>query len=189
MQLTLWKVLLGAKPPGRTIEQHDITFVVGDTIQDCIPALRACWPVPGVHVDSYMPIRQIERYQVVVVPKGQIPIEVVPGLKLYFINLGGYMPNDPEEYHERLMVAAPDLDSAKQKAREHLFYTSRLQVAGTQPHIDDKYEIDDALEVNELLRGEYSVVLTHLPDAIMQLEPVVNGCFPLDQENPFQQRK
>ncbi len=186
MPLTLWKVLLGAKPPGRMIEQHDIAFVVGESIEDCIPALRSCWPVPGVHVDSYMPIKQIDRYQVVVAPKGEIPIDAIAGLKLFFINLGGYAPNDPEEHHQRVMVAAVDEDSAKQLAKEHFFYTSRLQVPGTHPHIDDKYDVDDIVDINEVLQGQYSVALVRRPDALYQMEPVVNGYFPLDRENPFE---
>lgn len=131
-----------------------------------------------------MPIRQIEQYQVLVVPKEEVIGNALADLKLFFINLGAYAPNDPEEYHQRLIVAASDIESAKTKAKEHFFFVSHGQLSGGQPHIDDKYAIDDILDINNLIPG-YSVVLTRMEHAIYQLEPVVNGYFPLDATDPF----
>lgn len=182
---TLWKVVLGGKPVGRNTEQHDVTFVVGPQIDDCVPALKEFWPIPGVHVDSYTPIRVVGNFKVNVVPASEIVPGALPGLKLYFLNLGGYLPNDPEEYHERMVVAANDLEEAKTLAKQDNFFTSRLGVPETgEPHIDNKYEIDDILLVNDLVPG-YIIALTHKEPGFMALEPVVNGFFPLDAADPF----
>lgn len=185
MENILWQTLLGGKPKGRNIEQHDITFVVGPRIDDCVPALKEFWPIPGVHVDSYMPIRTVGSYRVHVVGLDEVVPGAIPNLKLFFLNLGGYLPNDPEEYHHRMVVAAETLEEAKQLVRQDNFFTSRLGVPDTgEPHIDNKYDIDDILVINDLVPG-CKIVLTQKESTFMAPEPVVNGWFSLDAADPF----
>ena len=185
MENILWKVLLGGKPAGRNIEQHDITFAVGKQIDDCVPALKQFWPIPGVHVDSYVPVRIVGSYRVHVVAQDESVPGAIPGAKLFFLNLGGYLPNDPEEYHERMLVVADTMEQAKELAKQNTFFTSRLGVPDTgDPHIDNRFEVDDIVAVNDLIPG-CKIVLTEVDAHFMAPEPVINGCFPLDATDPF----
>ncbi len=73
-------------------------------------------------------------------------------MRLYFINLGGYKPADMEEYHYKIVVAAPDKGAAVRMATQTVFY-KHTGFKGAESHVDDKYgiDVDDAYEIGELL--------------------------------------
>ncbi len=156
-------VLLGCTPKGRNIEQHDIFFGIATTIEELIPAFKASWPEGRVHIDSWREVCHVDGYKVAVKPReaGEAGTDIQ---KLFFINLGGYKPNDMEEYHYKIIVAAPDKGAAVRMAKQTAFF-KHTGFKGANSHVDDKYgiNVDDTHEISELLSAQdkaaYSLVL------------------------------
>ena len=147
-------VVTGCRPKGRNIEQHDIFFGIGTRLKDLIPAIKRSWGDGTVHIDSWREVCFVNGYKVLIAPKGTTPS---PGIddtarKLYFINLGGYKPDDMEEYHYKIVVAAADKGEAVRMSKQTAFYI-HTGFKGATSHVDDKYgiDVDDTYEIEDLL--------------------------------------
>jgi hypothetical protein len=64
---------------------------------------------------------------------------------LFFVNLGGYDPLEFSELHKNILLVAPDAETAKAKA------LNRVQ-DWSQPHRDNLFEADKAVDVTALMR-------------------------------------
>lgn len=170
----LFLIVLGATPLGRHIEQHDVVFAVGESIKDCFVQIRRHWPIPSLHIDSYAAIEEVDGYRVSISEK-----PLTSPLQLYFVNLGGYKPNDLEEYHKKLVIAASSLFEAKEKAKEDIFYSEGLQKGPARSHLDDKMAIDEILLINEKIPKEYSILLTEDSTSSFLNNIIVPGYYPL----------
>lgn len=158
-------VILGATPPGRTIEQHDVFFGTGHEIKQLKSDMYDFWPNAGqLHIDSYREIKRVEGFEIKMVEKSVLPPQK---LKLFFLNLGGYLPKDPEEYHFKMLVVAETMADAVKKAKQTAFY-KQYGFKGAESHIDDKYmlDVDDMHNVTDLLpvhiTNKYSIQITPL---------------------------
>lgn len=143
---------IGGKPSGRFTEQHDVFFGVAEELKDLVPALYKFWPAleGKMHIDSWRKVSQVEGYQINVVPRESNPNK--SEYKLFFVNLGGYKPNDMEEYHYKQVVVAKDLAEATRLAKQSVFWKHH-----DSSHIDDKYgiDVDDIYEVEDLLDSDF----------------------------------
>lgn len=163
---TLFMVQLGGRPKGRLIEQHDMFFGVADELVELIPAINGHWPEVNNkwHVDSYRAVTRVDGYRIdwVATAKSdsanENQAEDVTNLKLFFINLGGYLPGDFEEYHHKLLIVAPTQAEAIKQAKQSDFYKKYSFKDKDTPfnaasHIDDKHQVDvdDIYNVSELL--------------------------------------
>jgi hypothetical protein len=158
-------VLLGANPPTRFIEQHDVFFGIGDTIVDLIPDMRDFWPEPGdkLHIDSYRKVTKVKSYSINIVPRDAV---VNRDIKLYFLNLGGYKAGDFEEYHYKQLVVAKDMSEAIRTGKETVFWQHH-----TSSHIDEKYgiDVDDIYQVEDMLPAKLKAKYA------LQIEPVIEN--------------
>ena len=163
---TLFMVQLGGRPKGRLIEQHDMFFGVANELVELIPAINEHWPEVNNkwHVDSYRAVTRVGGYRIdwVATAKSdsanENQAENVTNLKLFFINLGGYLPDDFEEYHHKLLIIAPTQAEAIKQAKQSDFYKKYSFKDKDTPfnaasHIDDKHQVDvdDIYNVSELL--------------------------------------
>lgn len=170
MEPKLFMILVGCKPQGRHIEQHDLFFTIGNTIEETRTAVLEFWPeaLGRVHMDGWREVTQVDGYQIAVVARENA---VPSSKKLFFINLGGYRPNEFDEPHYRLLIVADDLASAGKIAKQSAFY-KHTGFNGAPSHIDDKYgvDVDDAFEVSEILSGElkgkYTVQISLAPEIL-----------------------
>lgn len=159
-------ILLGCKPPGRHIEQHDVFFAIGTSLPDLLPQINAFWPQTEVkvHIDAWREVNAVDGYQVNVSPKGDAA-PASEGKKLFFINLGGYLENKFEEQHYIVLTVKDNRAQAAKEAKETLFYREN-QIPGGTSHIDDKYgvDVDDLYEIEDILSPEqkelYQIELT-----------------------------
>ncbi|WP_228138827.1 DUF1543 domain-containing protein [Psychrobacter sp. P2G3] len=89
--LTLFMVQLGGRPKGRLIEQHDIFFGVANQVSELVADINSHWPEVKNkwHIDSYRAISKVDNYSIKLVESNN-QVESANGLKLFFINLGGY---------------------------------------------------------------------------------------------------
>lgn len=150
-------ILLGCKPEGRFIEQHDIYFGIADELPELKHEMVEFWPQANgkLHIDAWKKITCVEGYAIVVRPRNNVAEQ---RNKLFFVNLGGYRENDFEEYHFKQLVVAESLEEASRLAKKTHFFREHIS-----PHIDDKYglDVDDIFDVEDIiapsLRAKYSL--------------------------------
>jgi hypothetical protein len=166
----LFMIMLGATPPGRHIEQHDIFFGIGTSLKDLASSMKAFWPEPErIHIDAWREVTSVEGYRVIVVPKDQPENKNAVKKKLFFINLGGYQENKFEEQHYILLTVKNDRAEAFKEAKATFFYKNNSFGKTGTSHIDDKYgvDVDDLYEIDEVLSSElkqkYRVELQEAP--------------------------
>ena len=157
--LTLFMVQLGGRPKGRLIEQHDIFFGIANQVSELVDDINQHWPEVKNkwHIDSYRAISKVDNYAIKLVESSS-PVESTNGLKLFFINLGGYQRGSFEEFHYKLLIVAATQADAIKQAKQSEFYKAFTYKDKDSPfnaasHIDDKFEldIDDIYNVNDLI--------------------------------------
>jgi hypothetical protein len=129
-------VVLGGRVATAHLELHDVRFVVGQTIDDTLPALRRQWfgSRRGLHLDSWMAVRFVDGYRVALRPEPFAGPE-----RLWFVNMGGYDPAQLAEQHAFGLFVASSPQAAKAAARR------RLLPGLEQRHKDDLRGVDQAL--------------------------------------------
>ncbi|MCL7986555.1 DUF1543 domain-containing protein [Sphingobacterium sp. lm-10] len=164
--MELYMVVIGGKPEGRHTEQHDVFFGVGASLKDLVPQMESFWPelAGKMHIDSWRKVSKVNEFTIQVVPKTE-QVEI-SAQKLYFVNLGGYKPEDMEEYHYKQVVVADSLAEATRLAKSSTFWKHH-----DSSHIDDKYgiDVDDIYEISDLLndsfKTNYSLKITPAPQS------------------------
>jgi len=160
----LYMLLIGASPPDRNIEQHDVFFGIGDSINDLVPDVLAFWSGNNkIHFDAWREITRVNGYKVEVVLKN----ESKPNspFKLFFINLGGYKQNEFEEFHYKMVIAAANKSEAINLSKQTAFFR-HTGFKGATSHIDDKFgiDVDDIYEITDILpaaiKDKYSLLIT-----------------------------
>lgn len=180
----LFMVLLGATPPGRNIEQHDIFFGIGSSIKDLLPEMQAFWPEAKgkIHIDAFRIVNHVGAYKVEIVSKAE---GIDSGqLGLFFLNLGGYKVGEFEELHYKMLVVANEKATAIKEAKQTAFY-KHTGFKGATSHIDDKYgvDVDDVFEIKDILspatKMRYQLKFS-LSDEVLEDELVL-GYIPLSK--------
>lgn len=146
----LFLIYVGGRAPKANIELHDVLFAAGTTIEDTYAALHSQWfgDPKSLHLDSYFRVRNIDGYKVRL--RSDRPKHKE---KLFFVNLGGYDPDNLAELHEFGLFVATTGSKAKVRAK------ARLLVDAQSRHKDDQFEVDDCLGIVEV--GNYFVHLEH----------------------------
>ncbi|WP_440464221.1 DUF1543 domain-containing protein [Psychrobacter sp. ASPA161_6] len=155
---TLFMVQLGGRSKGRLIEQHDMFFGVANQVSELIDDINHHWPEVKNkwHIDSYRAITKIGNHSIKLVESAIRDSN--NGLKLFFINLGGYQQGSFEEFHYKLLIVAATQADAVKQAKQSAFYKEFTFKNKDSPfdaasHIDDKFavDIDDIYNVNDLI--------------------------------------
>ncbi|HUA64955.1 MAG TPA: DUF1543 domain-containing protein [Alphaproteobacteria bacterium] len=137
----LFAVYLGGRAARCNTELHDVVFVAGESIETLYDRLMDKWfgdPL-RLHIDSWLELQIVDGYRIAL--KSHPP---AADKKLYFINLGAYLPGQFTELHANAFVVAVDETEVKKRAKSEL-------LRGAQSvHTDDLYEIDDCLEIAEV---------------------------------------
>lgn len=170
----LFMVLLGGKPKGRHIEQHDVYFGIETSIQALKPQLNAFWPEGHpLHLDGWRKVTRVGNFQISIIPATASRLS--KPLQLFFINLGGYKPGILEEFHYKMVVVAADKLEAARQAKQSAFY-QHTGFGEAVAHIDDRYgvDVDDLCNIEEIL-----------PDSIrekwqLQISPITDSSVPED---------
>ena len=160
----LYMLLIGASPPERNIEQHDVFFGIGDSIKELIPDVLAFWPGNNkLHFDAWREVTSVNGYKVEVILKKENKQD--SAFKLFFINLGGYKQNEFEEFHYKMVIAAADKAEAINQSKQTAFFR-HTGFKGATSHIDDKFgvDVDDIYEITDILpvgvKEKYSISVT-----------------------------
>jgi len=160
MPSKLYLLILGCKPNGRHTEQHDVFLGVGNSLKDLLPQIENFWPDGGeIHIDSWREVTAVDGFTISIIPQQESKTSSTTN-KLFFINLGGYKPNDMEEYHYKLMTVAANKREAIAQAKQTAFY-----LHNASPHVDDKYgvDVDDIYEIADILpasiKEQFTIVI------------------------------
>jgi len=181
----LYMLLLGCRPKGRNTEQHDVLFAIGENTKDLIPSIVEFWPeAKGViHVDAFRKVTNVNGFSITVVAKkAELSTQKH---RLFFINLGGYKPNEFDEFHYKMVVVAENKADAIQQAKASAFY-KHVGFKGAPSHIDDKFgiDVDDCFEIKDILptvfKQQYSINIE--PALTPQVQDEMHlGYFKLDK--------
>ena len=179
LHMKLFMILIGCKPKNRRTEQHDIFFGIGKELKDFIEPIKDFWPDADgkIHIDAYRMVNKIGEYEITVVEKNSSTVPDTE-LKLFFVNLGGYKPNEFDEFHYKELIVAPNLAKATEKAKRTVFWKHH-----STAHIDDKYglDVDDIYEIEDLLldadKVKYHIQI--VPKTGLKEDVVANGYFKL----------
>ncbi|MFI2742394.1 DUF1543 domain-containing protein [Zhouia sp. PK063] len=141
MNKKLFALYLGGMAKGCHIELHDVMFAVGETYKDTYEQVLEHWfgLKNEVHLDSWMILDVVDGYKVSLSEE-----KSANNKKLYFINLGAYLPNDFKEHHASTFLVAENEDEVKVRAKQNLLNGYDLV------HKDDLYEVDDCLSITEV---------------------------------------
>lgn len=161
--LKLYMVLLGCTPKGRLTEQHDIFFGIANSVTELKADMYAFWSDGGqLHIDSWREVTHVDGHRITITPKA----EAKPSSnKLFFLNLGGYKPNDLEEYHYKMLAVGETMAEVVKKSKQTAFY-KHYGFKGAESHIDEKYslDVDDMHKVEDVLaphlRERYHIQIT-----------------------------
>lgn len=178
----LFMLLIGATPPGRHIEQHDVFFSIGETVKDVIPDVVAFWPEAKgkLHFDAWREVTAVNGFRVQVV-EGE---KMESPARLFFINLGGYKRDEFEEFHYKMIVAAADKGEAVKQSKQTAFFR-HTGFKGANAHIDDKYgvDVDDIYAIADILpasaKKKYNLLVTPSGSGLAEDE-IHLGYFKLD---------
>ena len=163
-ELKLYMVLLGCKPKGRFIEQHDMFFGIATSLTELKQEMIDSWPEAEgkMHIDGWREVNNVEGYKVQI--QAKTTTKHTDPTQLFFLNLGGYKPDEFEEFHYKMLIAATDKGMAIQRAKQTTFYV-HTGFRGANSHIDDQYgvDVDDIYEIEEILtttaKDKYSIHL------------------------------
>lgn len=144
----LFAVYLGGRAARCNTELHDVVFAVGESIEATFDQLMDRWfGLAGrVHIDSWLELRIVDGFRVKL---SRTPMP--QARKLFFVNLGAYLPGQFTELHANAFVVDENEQAVKARAKREL-------LRGTQSlHTDDLYDVDDCLEVSAV--GGWHIVL------------------------------
>lgn len=151
-QPKLFMLLLGCKPPGRHTEQHDVFFGIAPSLHELVPEIKAFWPEPErIHIDAWREVNIVDNWHITVSERLD-DAELILQPKLFFINLGGYLPDRFEEQHYILLTVKKDRTKAIEEAKQTMFF-GHNHFEGANSHVDDKYgiDVDDIYEIEDIL--------------------------------------
>lgn len=116
--MSVFACLVGGTVPGMRLEVHDMLFVRGDSIEACVPSLRAQWrgTPDSLHLDGWGRLDAADGHRVAL---RDAPPD---GGRLFFVHSGGYDPMRFTERHDNVFVVAPDARAAKARALEQVDY-------------------------------------------------------------------
>lgn len=147
--------MLGCTPKGRITEQHDIFFGIAPSLYELKDDFYDFWPEAEkqIHIDAWQEVTQVENYKIEIINREE---SNESSLKLFFINLGGYLPGQFEEFHHKLLLVANSKSDAVKKAKQSAFYKD-FGFKGAESHIDDQYgvDIDEVYNIDEILSEKF----------------------------------
>lgn len=186
----LHMAVIGCKPRGRFTEQHDVFFGIGRDMKELVPHMVAFWPEAKgkIHIDAWRRVTCVQGHTVTIVPtRGIAEAHGENKVKLFFLNLGGYKPGAFEEYHYKMLLAAPDTATAIKEAKHTAFY-KHYGFKGATSHIDDKYgvDVDDIYTLKDILdpiyKQQYTLFLSEEQEqGILPEDELHIGYFKLDK--------
>lgn len=141
--MSLFLVQVGGTNGSQTLENHDIQFHIGNTIEECYDTIKKQWQgqEKGLHLDGYIKINQVDGYDVSV---SQDTFD--SPLKLYMVFMGGHDDSFLER-HDILLLVSDDPTLVKRQAKGK--FSSQWEM----PHVDKVVCVSDIITQHIHLRA------------------------------------
>jgi hypothetical protein len=141
--MKLFMFYIGGNFRNSNTELHDVRFSVGETVPDCYEDLRAQWwgDPESLHLDCWGQVAQADGHDVVLVEQPPAAVEN----RLFFVNLGGYRPDQFAELHRNVLVVAPSEIAAKTRALQ-------MVDGWSSPHKDQLFDVEKMLDVGAAIQ-------------------------------------
>ncbi|MDY0008228.1 MAG: DUF1543 domain-containing protein [Bdellovibrionales bacterium] len=145
--LKLFAFVIGGATENSLIELHDVRICAGATMQDTYAEIRASWwgTPQSLHLDCWGELTSADGHDIALsdTPSGAAE-------KLWFVNLGGYVPDDFAEQHKNVFVVAASETKAKVRALKQVQNWKSA-------HEDYSYDVEKMTNVSDMLarRGLY----------------------------------
>ena len=194
--MKLFMLKIGARPQGRLIEQHDVMFVIANSLSETIESVNQHWPAVknNWHLDAWREVKRVGDYQILLstdslskdgLSKDNALADNIladdrvdnkldsQGKQLYFVNLGGYLPGQFEEFHYKTLMVAETLGKATAQVKKTAFYQDytfdNVDIAKSgvaTSHVDDKHQLDldDIHCVADLLPRDVALTIQPLTE-------------------------
>lgn len=189
--MKLFMLKIGARPQGRLIEQHDVMFVIANSLSETIESVNQHWPAVknNWHLDAWREVKRVGDYQILlsigsfskdgwskdnILADDRVDNKLdSQGKQLYFVNLGGYLPGQFEEFHYKTLVVAETLGKATAQVKKTAFYQDytfdNVDIAKSgmaTSHVDDKHQLDldDIHCVADLLPNDVALTIQLLTE-------------------------
>lgn len=184
--MKLFMLKIGARPQGRLIEQHDVMFVIANSLSETIESVNQHWPAVknNWHLDAWREVKRVGDYQILLSKDNALADNILAddrvdnkldsqGKQLYFVNLGGYLPGQFEEFHYKTLVVAETLGKATAQVKKTAFYQDYTfdnvdtAISGVATsHVDDKHQLDldDIHCVADLLPNDVALTIQPLTE-------------------------
>lgn len=140
----LYMFYVGGNAGKSNIEVHDIQFAVVNQPSEAWPLLREAWfgDKDKIHLDGYARIDWVDGYTI------SLSHEPYSGEKrLFFVNVGGYQPDNLAELHAFDLFVAANAAEAKERALNVLLTDVHQQ------HKDNLKDVDDCKLLDKV--GDY----------------------------------
>ena len=191
INMKLFMLKIGARPQGRLIEQHDVMFVIANSLSETIESVNQHWPEVknNWHLDAWREVKRVGDYQILLstdsLSKDGLSKDNAladdrvdnkldnHGKQLYFVNLGGYLPGQFEEFHYKTLMVAETLGKATAQVKKTAFYQDytfdNVDIAKSgvaTSHVDDKHQLDldDIHCVADLLPKDVALTIQPLTE-------------------------
>ena len=157
--MKLFAVYIGGALKEANIELHDMRFIAAERIEDTYDKLRKqWWGIPkSLHIDCWCELTQADGYSIALKPAPS-----ADGVKLYYVNLGGYDTSVFSEMHRNMFVVAETEAKAKIRALKTVRHWDAF-------HKDDMYEAEQCFSLNDQLSGQSLYI--HLEKTGNELQP------------------
>lgn len=201
INMKLFMLKIGARPQGRLIEQHDVMFVIANSLSETIESVNQHWPAVknNWHLDAWREVKRVGDCQILlsknslskdgwskdnaladkmladnIFAEDRVDNKLDnQGKQLYFVNLGGYLPGQFEEFHYKTLVIAETLGKATAQVKKTAFYQDytfdNVDIAKSgvaTSHVDDKHQLDldDIHCVADLLPNDVALTIQPLTE-------------------------
>jgi Domain of Unknown Function (DUF1543) len=146
--MKLFAIYLGGNVRGSNLEQHNIVFTLGSSIQEVTKSCSSLWhnfDGTGLHIDAYMEVDCVDGYEVEINLDDDTWSDKIKESKLFFVNIGGSKPGELFEYHKSGFIVALSEDEAKIRAK--------LDFAGdlNNVHVDNIYDIESDFGIQTIV--------------------------------------
>ncbi|MEZ0225652.1 MAG: DUF1543 domain-containing protein [Alphaproteobacteria bacterium] len=139
--MKLFAFYIGGRTATSLIELHDVRIVAGNAIEDCYDHIRDTWwgTPESLHLDCWGELTSADGHNITLREEPSAGAD-----KLWFVNLGGYNPDDFNEPSKNIFVVAPTESKAKVRALKTI-----LDWKGH--HKDHQYEVETLACLNDIV--------------------------------------
>ena len=140
--MKLFMFYIGGDCGGSNIELHDIRFAAGDTAEDCHGALRRQWwgTPKSLHLDCWGAVEQADGFDVRLERAPQVGTN-----RLYFLNMGGYQPDQFEELHKNVLLVGETQQEVLVRAMKD------VRATWSSPHRDAILEVEKTICLSDAM--------------------------------------